>query len=87
MGRVSAARGSTVLESGSRAARSNSDLDWTGAGSSTRRCGCTTKSLGGSIMGFWNGRVTFTRYRVGGELPLPFGEEIIEQARAAFDRP
>jgi hypothetical protein len=33
-------------------------------------------------MGFWNGRVTFTRYQVGGESPLPFGEEIIEQARA-----
>ena len=32
-------------------------------------------------MGFWNGRVTFTRYQVGGESPLPFGEEIIEQAR------
>ena len=39
------------------------------------------KSLGGSIMGFWNGRVTFTRYRVGGESPLPFGDEILEQAR------
>ena len=38
-------------------------------------------------MGFWNGRVTFTRYRVGGELPVPFGEEIVEQARGAFDRP
>ena len=31
-------------------------------------------------MGFWNGRVTFTRYRVGGSSPLPFGEEILEQA-------
>ena len=33
-------------------------------------------------MGFWNGRVTFTRYQVGGELPVPFGDEVIEQARA-----
>jgi hypothetical protein len=33
-------------------------------------------------MGFWNGRVTFTRYRVGGESPLPFGEAVIEQARS-----
>ena len=32
-------------------------------------------------MGFWNGRVTFTRYRVGGELPVPFGEEAVESAR------
>jgi hypothetical protein len=29
-------------------------------------------------MGFLNGRVTFVRYRVGGEGPLPFGEEHIE---------
>jgi hypothetical protein len=32
-------------------------------------------------MGFWNGRVTFTRYRVGGDSPLPFSEEILERAR------
>jgi len=32
-------------------------------------------------MGFWNGRVTFTRYRLSGDRPLPFGEEILEQAR------
>jgi hypothetical protein len=32
-------------------------------------------------MGFWNGRVTFTRYRVGGNSPLPFGEEILDLAR------
>src|SRR5262249_21157731 len=32
-------------------------------------------------MGFLNGRVTFTRYRVGGPSPLPFGEEVLEQAR------
>ncbi len=32
-------------------------------------------------MGFWNGRVTFTRYRVSGPSPLPFGEEILELAR------
>jgi len=31
-------------------------------------------------MGFWNGRVTFTRYRVSGSSPLPFGQEILEQA-------
>jgi len=32
-------------------------------------------------MGFWNGRVTFTRYQVSGDRPLPLGEEILEQAR------
>jgi len=32
-------------------------------------------------MGFWNGRVTFTRYRVGRAYPLPFGEEVLEEAR------
>jgi len=32
-------------------------------------------------MGFWNGRVTFTRYRLSGDSPLPFGDEILEQAR------
>jgi len=31
-------------------------------------------------MGFWNGRVTFTRYRVSGASPKPFGQEIPEQA-------
>ena len=30
-------------------------------------------------MGFWNGRVTFNRYRVIGENPLPFGDEILER--------
>jgi hypothetical protein len=30
-------------------------------------------------MGFWNGRVTFTRYRVTGVSPLPFGEELLER--------
>ncbi len=29
-------------------------------------------------MGFLSGRVTFTRYRVGGESPLPFGDEILQ---------
>ena len=29
-------------------------------------------------MGFLNGRVTYVRYRVGGESPLPFGEELLE---------
>ena len=29
-------------------------------------------------MGFLNGRVTYVRYRVGGEGPLPFGEEHLE---------
>ncbi len=33
-------------------------------------------------MGFLNGRVTYTRYRVGGENPLPFGEEFLEQVEA-----
>ena len=32
-------------------------------------------------MGFLNGRVTFTRYRVSGASPLPFGDDILEQAR------
>jgi hypothetical protein len=35
----------------------------------------------GEEMGFLNGRVTFTRYRVSGPSPLPFGEEVLEQAR------
>ena len=83
MGRVSALAWSTALESRTRAARSNSNLDRTGAG---RRPGVRryAKSLGESIMGFWNGRVTFTRYRVGGELPVPFGEEVLEQARGTL---
>ncbi len=37
-------------------------------------------------MGFWNGRVTFTRYRVGGELPVPFGAEVDREGAAAFGR-
>ncbi len=32
-------------------------------------------------MGFWNGRLTFTRFRVQGQTPLPLGEELLEQAR------
>ncbi len=32
-------------------------------------------------MGFWNGRVTFTRFRISGDRPLPFGDEILDQAR------
>ncbi len=32
-------------------------------------------------MGFWNGRVTFTRYRVSGDSALPFGEELLERTR------
>jgi hypothetical protein len=31
-------------------------------------------------MGFLSGRVTYVRYRVGGEGPLPFGEEHLERA-------
>ncbi|WP_435006381.1 hypothetical protein P12x_003958 [Tundrisphaera lichenicola] len=31
-------------------------------------------------MGFLNGRVTYARFRVGGESPLPFGEETLEKA-------
>ena len=31
-------------------------------------------------MGFLNGRVTYVRFRVGGESPLPFGEELLELA-------
>jgi len=30
-------------------------------------------------MGFWNGRVTFNRYRISGESPLPFGDELLER--------
>lgn len=32
-------------------------------------------------MGFLNGRVTYMRYRVSGPSPLPFGEELLEQAQ------
>ncbi|HEX8202234.1 MAG TPA: hypothetical protein VF590_17285 [Isosphaeraceae bacterium] len=32
-------------------------------------------------MGFLNGRVTYVRYRVGGEAPLPFGEEHLERVQ------
>ena len=31
-------------------------------------------------MGFLNGRVTYTRYRVSGDSPLPFGEDLLELA-------
>ena len=31
-------------------------------------------------MGFLNGRVTFTRYRISGQSPLPFGEEMLALA-------
>ncbi len=31
-------------------------------------------------MGFLNGRVTYVRFRVGGDSPLPFGDELIELA-------
>src|SRR3954453_12203361 len=31
-------------------------------------------------MGFLNGRVTFTRYRVNGDSPLPFGDELLALA-------
>ncbi len=30
-------------------------------------------------MGFWNGRVTFNRYRVSGESPLPFDDLLLER--------
>ncbi len=33
-------------------------------------------------MGFWNGRVTYTRYRVSGESALPFGDELLERIKA-----
>jgi hypothetical protein len=32
-------------------------------------------------MGFLNGRITYVRFRVSGDSPLPFGEEILEQAQ------
>ncbi len=31
-------------------------------------------------MGFLNGRVTYVRFRVGGDAPLPFGEDLLERA-------
>ena len=33
-------------------------------------------------MGFLNGRVTYVRYRVGGDGPLPFGEEFLEKVES-----
>jgi hypothetical protein len=33
------------------------------------------------VMGFLNGRVTFTRYRVSGQSPLPFAEDTLELVR------
>ena len=33
-------------------------------------------------MGFWNGRVTFTRYKVTGDSPLPFGDELLSRINA-----
>ncbi len=33
-------------------------------------------------MGFLNGRVTYVRYRVSGDEPLPFGDEVLEQVEA-----
>jgi len=33
-------------------------------------------------MGFLSGRVTYLRYRVGGDAPLPIGEDLLEMARA-----
>src|SRR5215213_3589919 len=38
-------------------------------------------AIGGPLMGFLNGRVTYVRYRVGGEGPLPFGEEDLERVQ------
>jgi hypothetical protein len=35
---------------------------------------------GGTAMGFWNGRVTYTRFQVSGEKPLPFDDQILELA-------
>ncbi|MDR3634084.1 MAG: hypothetical protein P4L84_09780 [Isosphaeraceae bacterium] len=32
-------------------------------------------------MGFLNGRITYVRYRVSGDSPLPFGEELLEQVQ------
>jgi hypothetical protein len=64
-----------------RSARFTIDLDWTGAASSTPP-GPHANFLRGTIMGFWSGRVTFTRYRVGGETPVPFGGRHLEQAQA-----
>jgi hypothetical protein len=38
------------------------------------------RQSGESIMGFWNGRVTFTRYRISGNSPLPFDQEVLDLA-------
>src|SRR4051794_27838408 len=38
------------------------------------------EAQGGSSMGFLSGRVTYTRYQVSGDSPLPFGEDILETA-------
>jgi hypothetical protein len=47
-----------------------------------KRHGASSLNVGAKRMGFWNGRVSFTRYRVGGSSPLPFGEDVLELARA-----
>ena len=39
----------------------------------------TCTAHGDPSMGFLNGRVTYTRYQVSGDNPLPFGEEVLEQ--------
>ncbi len=35
-------------------------------------------------MGFLSGRVTYTRYQVSGDSPLPFGEELLEKVQPAI---
>src|SRR5262249_9110770 len=40
-----------------------------------------TRHREGHAMGFLNGRITYVRYRVSGSSPLPFGDEILEQAQ------
>src|SRR5207253_675921 len=79
--RVWRARRPMALQSPMRAARSTIDLDCPGAWPSTPQ-GRRANSLGETLMGFWNGRVTFTRYRVGGEHPVRLDERLLEQARA-----
>jgi hypothetical protein len=43
--------------------------------------GRNPSSTGEADMGFWNGRVTFTRFRVDGPFPLAFDEGILELTR------
>jgi hypothetical protein len=79
--RVGATRPATGLEASERRARSNTGRDRSGVIGSSAISPARELGKKGEDMGFLNGRVTFTRYRVSGSSPLPFGEEALEQAR------